>query len=154
MKRDVFVRSALNYDADAVSVETGLFTPDDEVRADQSFAEEADINTIVRRFGLTGELPAAPKLELYGDFTGVRDFHSALNMVVGAQAAFMEMPADVRARFANDPGQVLLFLADEKNREEAVRLGLVAPKVEKDRAGVDVAPVAVAKPVPGESVAR
>ena len=52
-----FVRSPYNYDMSAVSDETGLCC-EDESLAIQSAKEDADINTIVRRFGLTGELPS------------------------------------------------------------------------------------------------
>lgn len=103
-------------------------------KTQQQFKQECDINEIVRRFGLTGELPAEPRIGSFGDFTGVHDFHAAMNMVRGAEEAFMEFPAELRARFGNDPGQMLLFLQDVKNKDEAVKLGLVSkpPEVTRD----------------------
>ena len=49
----VFCRSEYNYDRDKVSEETGLNCKDLSL-AKQSFADECDINNIVKRFGLTG----------------------------------------------------------------------------------------------------
>lgn len=125
------VRSA--YDSfDAMSLETGLECKDESL-AQQHFKEECDINEIVRRFGLTGEMPENVRLPVSGDFTGIVDFQTALNAVVEAQESFMALPAEVRARFANDPQRLMEFLADEKNRDEAVKLKLVNPKAEPVR---------------------
>lgn len=121
----MFLRSAFNYDTMQASNESGL-SCDDESLAQQSFKDECDINTIVRRFGLTGQLPGGDlNMPKSGDFTGLGDFHSAMNMVRRAQEGFLNVPADVRARFNNDPGALMSFLDDEANRDEAVRLGLV-----------------------------
>lgn len=131
--KTVFVRTAYNYDADAVSKETGIAIDPDESVVQQQFAEEVDINTIVRRFGLTGELPNGINMPVSGDFTGVTDFHTAMNLIRQSEAAFAELPGEVREKFGNDPARVISFLDDEKNREEAIRLGLVAKPVEKTR---------------------
>lgn len=132
MVKPPFVRSPYNYDMDAASLESGTRC-DDPHLAQQQFLEESDINTIVERFGLNGEMPVSPVVPSYGDFSEVTDFQSAMNAVVAAQAGFMELPAKVRARFSNDPQQLLEFLANGENRKEAIALGLipepVAPEV-------------------------
>lgn len=122
----MFLRTEFNYDRDAASLESGLRC-DDVSLAKQSFADEADINTIVRRFGLTGQLPSGVEAPTYGDFVGVFDFHSAMNAVAQARESFDKLPADVRYRFNNDPGQLVDFCSDEANRAEAEKLGLVVP---------------------------
>jgi len=127
MKKVPFLRTPYNYDGDKVSDETGLSCPESTL-AQQNFKEECDINTIVRNFGLTGELPGQPISPQYGDFTGVLDYHSAVNAVLAAQDEFMELPAQMRARFNNDPALLIDFLEKEENREEAIKLGLVDPK--------------------------
>lgn len=119
-----FVRSPYNYDMDQASLESGLACCDESL-TQQQFLEESDINTIVERFGLNGEMPSSPVVPQYGDFTGITDFQSAMNAVVQAQANFMELPAKVRARFSNDPQELLEFLGDANNRKEAEALGLV-----------------------------
>lgn len=114
-------------DFDQISWDTGLYCGDPS-KAIQSAKEETDINTIVRRFGLTGQLPKDVQAPQYGDFTGVTDYQSALNAVLDAQAAFAAMPAEVRSRFHNDPGAFVDFCSDPSNRDEAKKLGLLVPE--------------------------
>lgn len=138
----IFLRAPYNYDADAVSRENGFDCGDPKNSVtQQSFKDECDINEIVRRFGLTGEMPGDFAMPVSGDFTGVIDFQSAMNLVVAAQEEFMRVPADVRARFNNDPARLMAFLEDGRNYDEALKLGLVVTRVEKDRVGVPVADV-------------
>ena len=121
-------RTGYNYDRDAASDESGVDCSKDKGMTQQSFAEEVDINTIVKRFGITGEMPLQYDTPKYGDFEGVFDFQSAMNAVRDAAERFMELPASVRAKFQNDPQQLVEFVADEKNREEAIRIGLIDAK--------------------------
>lgn len=138
-----FIRSAYNYDTEVASDETGLDCPDPSL-AQQNQKEEADINTIVKRFGLTGELPQNVRMPQYGDFTEVTDYQTALNAVKQANEAFMEMPAEVRSRFENDPEKFVDFCLDPNNREEAKKLGLV--EVQKE---VPVAATGGSEPAAG-----
>lgn len=142
--RSVFVRSAFNYDVEEVSLATALVCDPEEDRTQQHFAEECDINTIVKRFGLTGELPEVVHVPQSGDFTGVTDFQSAMEAVRKAQENFMELPGELRYRFANDPQRLMEFMEDGKNLDEAVKLGLVNKPKEVTREQV-VAPEAEVK---------
>jgi len=131
------VRSAYNYDADKASEETGISFEGTETLTQQQFKEETDINTIVQRFGLTGELPNGINMPQSGDFTNVSDFHTAMNMVRQAEESFMLLPAATRERFNNDPNAVMAFLSDTNNRDEAIRLGMIEKPAEQTRATVD-----------------
>ncbi|WNK12490.1 MAG: internal scaffolding protein [Microvirus sp.] len=115
---------------------TALACPADENMTQQQFRDEADINTIVRRFGLTGELPADQRAPIFGDFTNVTDFQTAMNAVRKAQEGFDDLPANLRARFNNDPQRMLEFVEDNNNRDEALKLGIIAPPPEKTRDAV------------------
>lgn len=119
-------RTGFNYDRDAASNESGLECLDESL-AIQSAEDESNINTIVRRFGLTGQLPDDVRMPQTGDFTGVPDFHTAMNLVRAAQEEFLRVPAHIRARFANDPQAFMSFLEDDSNRAEAEKLGLLKP---------------------------
>ena len=101
-----------------------------------------------RRFGLTGDLPVNAAMPTSGDFTGISDFHSALNMVREAEEAFMAFPASVRERFGHDPQRLMAFLENADNRDEAVKLGLVTPPVERTRDVVQAVDELAAKLVP------
>lgn len=97
-------------------------------RTKQAFKEECDINTIISRFLRTGVLNFAAKNEpRYGDVTGL-EFQESMLKVAQAQSLFNELPAALRNRFDNEPAKFLDFVHDEKNREEAIKLGLVSPK--------------------------
>ena len=127
MFKEKFLRTGNNYDMDAVSRETGLTCKDPSL-TQQQFAEEANINTIVERFGLTGELPNNVRMPAFADFEESVDYQTSLNAIIEAQRAFATMPASIRERFGNDPGAFVDFCGDEKNRPEAERVGLVAAK--------------------------
>lgn len=116
--------TGFNKDNDALSIASGL-SCNDESLAIQSAEEESNINTIVRRFGISGELPNNIRMPQSGDFTNVPDFHTAMNLVRQAQEEFVRVPADIRARFNNDPARFMAFIEDDSNYDEALKLGLV-----------------------------
>lgn len=81
-------------------------------RTQQHLKEDADINTIMRRFGVTGQIPAfAPGNGMYGDFTGIQDYEDAVMRIEAAQEAFMRLPPEVREKFSNNPGELVKFAA-------------------------------------------
>lgn len=130
-----FVRGPYNYNTATVSDLTGLSCGDESL-AVQDAAEECDINTIMRKFG-QGDLPNKYDELQYPDFTGVKDFQSAMNAVREAGESFMMLPATLRAEFKNDPAEFLSFVQDDKNRDRAVQLGLVPPKPPADQPEAD-----------------
>ncbi|WNK14023.1 MAG: internal scaffolding protein [Microvirus sp.] len=119
----IFLRTAYNHDVDEFSNLFGIgdFGPSLTVQSDK---DDCDINLIMERFGRGIPVPVNVKSPMQGDFTGVTDYQSSLNLIIEAQSAFMEMPANVRARFENDPGHFLDFISDPANQDEAIRLGL------------------------------
>lgn len=127
------VRVPYVYDSQALSDATGLKCLE-KSRTSQEFRDEVDINTITRRFGLTGELPVGVDMVLQGDFTNVLDFRSAMDLVVAARESFDAQPADVRARFDNDPHKFLDFTSKVENLDEAIKLGLVRQESVERRA--------------------
>jgi phage internal scaffolding protein len=123
----VFYRSPHNYDLELASDEASVkdFGPSLTV---QSMAEDVDINVIMKRFGVTGRMPENLRPPMYGDFDEVFDFRSANDALRNAHESFMAMPAEVRARFGNDPQMLMDFLNVEDNRVEARKLGLLVPE--------------------------
>lgn len=122
-------------------------TPDGAGRTQQSFKEECDINTIIERFHLSGELPQVLRLPHEGDFTGIFDFQTAANAVRAAQETFNSLPAKIRNRFQNSPQLFVEFCTDEENRDEAIKLGLVnkpAPEPAPDPKAAPAKPAAIA----------
>lgn len=94
----------------------------------QSHKAECDINTILKKYEKTGVIThvnnQAPK---YGNFENTEDYQTSINSVMEAQANFDGLPSKIRARFGNDPAQLIEFINDDKNQEEARTLGLLTP---------------------------
>lgn len=100
----------------------------------QSFREECDINHMIKTFQSSGTMPAINgRLPGYGDFSQIGDFHSALNQVHEANTAFAAFPSEIRKRFGNKAQNMLNFLSDSENDEEARELGLIAPLPESEQ---------------------
>lgn len=116
----------------------------DEGKTRQEQAQDADINVIVKRYGLTGQLPVVrPKIPLEADFreAGEFDLGAALRFVRAADAAFMAYPADIRARFENDPAKFVAFVENPANKDECIRLGILSKPVDVAPVSPSVAPV-------------
>lgn len=95
---------------------------------EQHHKRECDVNEIIKKYDKQGLITHVSKFEArYGDLQGV-DFKEAMDLITGAQSKFNELPAEIRKRFRNDPGELITFMEDENNREEAIQLGLIDRK--------------------------
>jgi phage internal scaffolding protein len=128
MKKSIFLRTAYNYDTNAASNASGLVC-EEPTRAQQHHKDECDINVILERFGKTGQVPVSAISAQYGDFTGVNDYHTALNTLIAAEREFEALPAKLRTMFDNEPANLIEFLNDENNKDKAIELGLVNPPI-------------------------
>lgn len=113
------------------------------------FAQEADINFLLARYKNTGSLYTADEMikakrrPQFGDFTGIPDYQESLDKMREALSMFGDLPLSVRQRFSDDPVQLLEFLQNKNNLDEAVKLGLVdAPAKDEPqpKPGEDEAP--------------
>lgn len=98
-----------------------------ETMVQQQFRDEVDVNTIVRRFGMTREMPSGLDGGVYGDFTGISDYESAVAAVERAQSGFLTLDPEVRARYENDPGLYLAAVAQMSDEELEVASGRREP---------------------------
>lgn len=95
------------------------------------FLKESDINFLLARYKNTGSLYTADEMlkasrrPQFGDFTGIPDYQETLDKVNSALAMFQDLPLKIRQRFHDSPTELLAFLQDEHNRDEAIKLGLV-----------------------------
>ncbi|QKI28943.1 VP3 [Kummerowia striata gokushovirus] len=97
-----------------------------ESMTQQQFKEEANVNTIMAKYRKTGMITYLSKHNpSFGDFENPMEYHDGLNRIAKAQQDFDGLSAEVRAKFSNDPGKLIEFLADDKNYDEALKLGLV-----------------------------
>lgn len=93
--------------------------------AQQQFKDDCDINVLMKRYMEGIPLPQIMDLPKSGDFSKVPDFHEAMNIINRAKETFMEVPAELREKFANDPGNFIKFVEDPKNRPELVKMGFI-----------------------------
>lgn len=92
---------------------------------EQSHKKRVNINTIIAKYRKTGFLEGRVENPSYGDFTGTVDFHEANNRILSARKEFQKIPSDIRKRFHNDVGELLEFLNNPENRQEAIEIGLL-----------------------------
>lgn len=92
--------------------------------AKQESEPEANINNIVARYQKTGYLPQSNKQPKFGDFTN-NDFQQMRNAIADIDMQFLALPPKIRRRFNNEAENVIRFLEDPRNHEEAVKLGLI-----------------------------
>lgn len=108
-------KTPYNFDTNAESDRTGTACKDPSL-AQQHQEEEANINTIVHRFGITGKLPLIDMPPLLDEFSEVYDFQSAMNTMAAARHSFSQLAPEVRDAFNNNPhhfvSQVDYMLAD------------------------------------------
>lgn len=95
---------------------------------DQSQKDDSDLNVLLERFRVTGQLPAPVRMPEYGDFSGPRDLMTAVAILDDAKAQFMTLPAGFRASLGNDPARYLEYLADPKNQDDLVKRGWLIPR--------------------------
>ena len=107
-----------------------------KTRTKSEFADEANINNIVKRCMNGAAMPTGGRTPLFGDFSEVADFTSAQTLIAQANAEFEQLPSDVREKFGNNVSDLMDFLDDENNIDEAIALGL-APKPESEPKTLD-----------------
>nr|WAE43429.1 MAG: internal scaffolding protein [Microviridae sp.] len=97
-------------------------------KTQQHFEPVQNINNIMARYKQTGELGNGKEnYGTYADVSNIPDFHTAQNIIAGAQSKFAQLPSKLRDRFSNSPQALLAFLQNKNNKAEAIELGLINP---------------------------
>lgn len=94
---------------------------------EQQFKDDADVNIIMNRH-LNNSYSYDPFVRqngIYADVSEIPDLMNAMETVVTAQTMFDHLPSNIRSRFGNSPVELLDFLKDPKNTQEAIKLGLM-----------------------------
>lgn len=94
-------------------------------RAKQEFADEVNINNVVKRvMQVGGELPQGNREPMFGDFSEVQSYQDAQNQIAQAKSEFEHLPLDVRSKFNYSITKLMDYLDDPANAEEAKEMGL------------------------------
>lgn len=121
-----------------------------ESRVEQSHRDKVNINSIMRRHNLNKIRPVKAGDLMFGDFSTAEDYKATMDKVARAKQSFMSLPSDLRKRFDNDPAQLLTFVTDDGNYEEAIELGLIEkPQPDSSDESVGDEPVPGSEAVPG-----
>lgn len=90
----------------------------------KEFKDQTDINYMLKRFKVTGQIPVNKNMPQYGDVSGLKSFHDAYEVVQQAYDTFDTLPSQIRKKFDNDPLSIIDFLDNPANLEESYDLGL------------------------------
>lgn len=123
----------------AISARFATFN-NEESMTQQSDRNNTDITLLMKKFLQTGQLPVVNLQPMYGDFSQVEDYRDALDKVAAANQAFMEVPAEIRAKFGNDPTAFVDFATDPANVEELRKMGLAVKPPEKPNEPKEIQP--------------
>ncbi len=94
---------------------------------EQAHKNQCDVNRIIEKYDKRGIITHVSKFEAkFGDLTGL-DFKSMQDQVANAKSMFSNLPGEIRALFENDPANLLTFMENPDNRDEAIKLGLIDP---------------------------
>lgn len=94
----------------------------------QGPSADTDINNIVKQLA-SGARQLPPPRGYYGDATASpEDLASAMNLINAANAAFMQLPPQVRLQMNNDPGELQAWLSNPDNRATGEKYGLLMPR--------------------------
>jgi len=95
----------------------------------QSEAAACDINNIMKKYELGGEIQHINKaVARYGDFSTGQDFTQAYTAVAQAEAAFDALPAHIRDKFGNNPEVFLYKMEDPEFRKQLELDGVYDPE--------------------------
>ncbi|AXL14558.1 internal scaffolding protein [Microviridae sp.] len=106
----------------------GISINQDECMTHQEFKEECNIYNLIKNHGydylqnLNQSVTAAQAM--YGDYTQINEYQTALNLVQKSNEMFMQIPSDIRKKFNNDAGQYLEFVSNPKNQDKLIEYGL------------------------------
>lgn len=129
-----------------------------EGKTRQEDAGAADINQVLHR-AMQGAIPLAQPLEdlVYADVSVITDFKEAKDRVTRAEQAFMQLPANVRAAYGNDPAVFLDGFSTPEGLAQLEELGVVKvrdPVAELEAAESAAEDRAAARVVARERAAR
>lgn len=106
----------------------GKTYPKGESLTQQEFKDDCDINLLMKKYRNYGVVPRELPPAIYADVSNVPSFHEAADFVAKTKEAFESLPALVRRRFRENPAELVDFVKNEANRDEAMLLGLIPKK--------------------------
>ena len=94
----------------------------------QAAGVEADINNIMAKYMKTGVISPdviSRRQAVFTDIGKFGDYGTLLDAVCAVQEEFDSLKPEIRERFGNSPEELINWLQDSANYDEAVRYGLM-----------------------------
>lgn len=99
----------------------------------QEFTKECDINHIIAKHLKMGQAIEVDTNANYTDVSNIPAYEEMLTKVIVAKQSFNRLDNKVREKFHNNPNELMDFLKNKDNYDEAVKLGLVNKKEKIDK---------------------
>jgi len=110
-------------------------------KTEQSHKDDCDINKIVKRYrqtGILGNPNNKTRQPMYGDFTNIEEYQTIQNRLIQATDEFALLNSDLRAKFGNNPANLVEYLSNPDNLDEARQLGIL-PTIQAE-SGLEATP--------------
>jgi len=105
-----------------------FFETTGESMTQQHFAEESEINNIIRSHDRNGIIEHVHRGNaIYGDFSEITDLSDALIQIQEAQKEFLNIPSEIREKFKNDAGEFFKYASNPDNEDGMREMGLLNP---------------------------
>ena len=94
-------------------------------QTEQSHLDETDINKIFHASNHSPDLLIPENPPTFGDFSDVSDFTEMQNRVADAISGFEKLPSETRAFFEHKPENLVEFMNNPDNAQDAIDMGLI-----------------------------
>ena len=109
-----------------------VLSPSGRKAAKQEFKDDADLNSIMRKFQKTGAIDHAKIHQGSYGIASPMQLHEAMNLVKKSESMFNELPSSIRNKFENNAEQFLDYVQNPDNAIEAKELGIsLSPEAAK-----------------------
>lgn len=100
---------------------------------EQHHGESVKIQNILSNYERTGLITHINRREpIFADWTSAPDYYHAQKIIADANSMFEQVPAQIRAQFANDPAQFLDFIQNPENKQAMEDLGIETSHIPED----------------------
>lgn len=93
----------------------------------QQFAQECDINYIVKRAQRTGVIPVVSTQEMIFGTLDEDTFKQRMDKMAEIKSYFDGLPAEIRLHYQNSVNEFIAAMNTEEGIEEGRKLGIIAP---------------------------
>lgn len=91
----------------------------------QEFKNDVNMNSIMKRYRSTGILPVSNAKAVFGDFSKVYDYQTAVQKVMEIDEEFLKLPSHVRERYGNNPDMFMQAISNHQGLQALINEGII-----------------------------